>query len=502
MGGRELPNFGSLDRDMESSALSNVLLTAFEAAVGKDGLIVDRNQLQTYECDGLAAFRMLPAAVVLPRSTAQVQAVVRICAQHGIPFVARGAGTGLSGGALPTSEGIVISLARMNHILAVDLPNQRVTVEPGVINTHVTQKVAPFGYFYAPDPSSQSVCTIGGNVAENSGGAHCLKYGFTTTHILALDVVLPTGDLVHLGSRALDAPGYDLAGVFVGSEGTLGVATSMTLRIVKRPEAVQVLLAAFDSIAAAGQTVSDIIAAAILPSAMEIMDRLAIRAAEAAVHPHYPECEALLLVELDGPAAEVDLQMPQVREICKANGAWEDRLAQSEQERLLVWKGRKAAFAAAGRLAPSYIVQDGVIPRTQLPIVLEKVGRMAAEKGLRVCNVFHAGDGNLHPLVLYDASIPGQEEIAIDLSMRILYLCVDHGGSITGEHGVGKEKQEAMGYMYSEPDLDTMQLVRCAFDPGHIANPGKLFPRTRLCGEKTGPYVPHPLETAGVAEYF
>jgi glycolate oxidase len=487
---------------MEPSTLSNAVLADLEAAVGRDGLIVERNQLQTYECDGLAAYRMLPAAVVLPRSTAQVQAVVRICARHRIPFVARGAGTGLSGGALPTAAGILISLARMTRILAVDIPNQRITVEPGVINAHVTQRVAPLGYFYAPDPSSQSVCTIGGNVAENAGGSHCLKYGFTTTHVLSLEVVLPSGELVHLGSPALDAPGYDLAGVFVGSEGTLGVATSMTLRIVRRPETVQVLLAAFDSISAAGQSVSDIIAAAILPSAMEIMDRLAIQAAEAAVHPHYPECEALLLVELDGSAAEVDLAMPQVREICKANGAWEDRLARSEQERLLVWKGRKAAFAAAGRLSPSYIVQDGVIPRTKLPIVLDEVGRMAAATGLRVCNVFHAGDGNLHPLVLYDASIPGQEEIAIDLSVRILHLCVDHGGSITGEHGVGKEKQQAMGYMYSEPDLDTMQLVRCAFDPEHLANPDKLFPRTRLCGEKSGPYVPHPLETSGVAEYF
>jgi glycolate oxidase len=487
---------------MALKMLSTVLLHDLQAAVDRDGLIVERNQLQTYECDGLAAYRTLPAAVVLPRSTAQVQAVIRLCAHHGVPFVARGAGTGLSGGALPAADGIVISLARMNRILSVDIPNQRITVEPGVINAHVTQRVAALGYFYAPDPSSQSVCTIGGNIAENAGGSHCLKYGFTTTHILALDVVLPTGELVHLGSSALDAPGYDLAGVFVGSEGTLGVATSMTLRIVRRPETVQVLLAAFNSISAAGQTVSDIIAAAILPSAMEIMDRLAIQAAEAAVHPHYPQCEALLLVELDGPAAEVDLQMPQVREICKRNGAWEDRLGRSDQERLLFWKGRKAAFAAAGRLAPNYIVQDGVIPRTKLPAVLEEIGRMAEATSLRVCNVFHAGDGNLHPLVLYDASIPGQEEIAIDLSIRILHLCVDHGGSITGEHGVGKEKQEAMGYMYSEPDLNTMQLVRCAFDPRHLANPGKIFPRTRLCGEKSGPYTPHPLETAGVAEYF
>jgi glycolate oxidase len=482
--------------------LSAAVLAELRDAVDADGLIIERNQLQTYECDGLAVLRSLPAAVVLPRSTGQLEAVVRICARHGIPFVGRGAGTGLSGGALPDDRGIVISFARMTRILDVDVPNQRVTVEPGVINAHVTQRVTPAGHFYAPDPSSQSVCTIGGNVAENSGGAHCLKYGFTTNHVLAIEVVLPTGELVHLGSPTLDAPGYDLAGVFVGSEGTLGVASSMTLRIVRRPETVQVLLAAFDSISAAGQTVSDIIAASILPAAMEIMDRLSIRAAEAAVHPHYPECEALLLVEVDGPAAEVDLHMKQVRDLCKANGAWEDRLAQSEQERMLVWKGRKAAFAAAGRLSPDYIVQDGVIPRTKLPVVLERVAEMAAAVGLRVSNVFHAGDGNLHPLVLYDRSIPGQEEIAIDLSMRILYLCVDHGGSITGEHGVGKEKQQAMGYMYSEPDLDTMQRVRCAFDPENISNPDKLFPRPRLCGEKTGRYTPHPLETAGVAEFF
>jgi glycolate oxidase len=482
--------------------LTASIVAELRDAVGVDGLIIDRNQLQTYECDGLAVLRSLPAAVVLPRTTAQAQAVIRICARHQIPFVGRGAGTGLSGGALPNDRGIVISFARMTRILATDIPNQRVTVEAGVVNAHVTQRVTPEDHFYAPDPSSQSVCTIGGNVAENSGGAHCLKYGFTTNHVLALEVVLPTGELVHLGSPTLDAPGYDLAGVFVGSEGTLGVASTMTLRIVRRPETVQVLLAAFDSISAAGQTVSDIIAASILPAAMEIMDRLSIQAAEAAVHPHYPECEALLLVEVDGPAAEVDLHMKQVRELCRANGAWEDRLAQSEQERILIWKGRKAAFAAAGRLSPDYIVQDGVIPRTKLPMVLKRVAEMAAEAGLRVSNVFHAGDGNLHPLVLYDRSIPGQEEIAVDLSTRILYLCVDHGGSITGEHGVGRDKQQAMGYMYSEPDLDTMQRVRCSFDPDNIANPDKLFPRPRLCGEKTGKYTPHPLETAGIAEFF
>jgi glycolate dehydrogenase FAD-linked subunit len=482
--------------------LPHNVLAAFEAAVGLDGLIVEPSQLQTYECDGLTAIRTVPAAVVLPRSTEQVQAVVRICAQHSIPFVARGAGTGLSGGAMPATGGIVISFARMNAILNVDIPNQRITVQPGVINNHVTARVAGDGYFYAPDPSSQSVCTIGGNVAENAGGAHCLKYGFTTTHVLELEVVLPSGDLVHLGASSVDAPGYDLAGIFVGSEGTLGVATAITLRIVKKPETVQVLLAAFDTIIGAGQAVSDIIAAGILPAAMEIMDRLSIQSAEAAVHPNYPACEALLLVEVDGPAEEVSLHVQQIREICRNNGAWEDRLAQTERERGLVWKGRKAAFAAAGRLAPNYIVQDGVIPRTKLPEVLARIHEMSEAAGLRVSNVFHAGDGNLHPIVLYDAAIEGQEPLAVDLSLRILKVCVDLGGSITGEHGVGREKQESMGYMYAEPDLATMQRVRHAFDPHDISNPDKLFPRPRLCGEKTGPYTPHPLETAGIAEYF
>lgn len=466
------------------------------------GLITAANQLQTYECDGLTNFRVLPDAVVLPRTAAQVQAVVRICARRGIPFVARGSGTGLSGGALPAEGGIVISFARMNRILEIDIPNQRVVVEPGVINSHVTDAVAAYGYFYAPDPSSQSVCTIGGNVAENSGGAHCLKYGFTTTHVLGMDVVLPDGSLATFGSAALDSPGYDLTGLFVGSEGTLGVATKVILRIVKRPETVQVSLAAFDSISAAGQTVSDIIAAGMLPAALEIMDRLSAQASEAAVHPNYPVCEALLLVELDGPQAEVAAQMVETDALCRKNGAWEVRLAQTAEARGLIWKGRKAAFAAVGRISPNYIVQDGVIPRTALPEILEKIGRMTDAVGLRVANVFHAGDGNLHPLVLYDKSIPGQEEIALDLSYRILHLCVDHGGSITGEHGVGREKQEAMGYMFSEPDLETMQRVRIAFDPQNISNPDKVFPRTRLCGEKTGPYTPHPLETAGVAEFF
>lgn len=489
---------------MLDSAILNALRAVVDAGDSTlpSGLITAINQLQTYECDGLTNMRAVPGAVVLPRSAEQVQAIVRICDQYRIPFVARGAGTGLSGGALPAATGIVISFARMNRILEIDIPNQRVVVEPGVINTQVTDAVAAQGYFYAPDPSSQTVCTIGGNVAENAGGAHCLKYGFTTTHVLGMDVVLPNGERVKFGSSTLDAPGYDLTGVFVGSEGTLGVATKVTLRIMKRPETVQVLLAAFDSTTAAAQAVSDMIAAGMLPAALEMMDRLSAKAAEAAVHPNYPVCEALLLVELDGPEAEVNAQMAEATAICRKNGAWEVRLAQTAAERGLIWKGRKAAFAAMGRISPNYIVQDGVIPRTALPEVLEAISRMAAEVQLRVANVFHAGDGNLHPMVLYDQAIAGQEEVALDLSYRILHLCVDHGGSITGEHGVGKEKQQAMGYMFSEPDLDTMQLVRHAFDPHNLANPDKLFPRPRLCAEKPGPYTPHPLETAGVAEFF
>ncbi len=380
------------------------------AIVGARGLITSTEELHTYECDGLTNFRALPRAVLLPDCTEQVQAIVRVCHRERIPFVARGAGTGLSGGALPVKNGVVISLTRMNRILEVDLPNARVVAEPGVINLDVTGRVQPQEYFYAPDPSSQSICSIGGNVAENSGGAHCLKYGFTTTHVLGLELVLPDGSLVHLGGKALDAPGYDLAGVFVGSEGTLGIATKIILRIVKRPECVQTLLAAFPSTNEAGAAVSDIIAAGMLPAAMEMMDNLAIQAAEAAVHANYPDCGALLLVELDGPIAEVAALMTHVEELCRKNRAWEIRVAQSDAERALVWKGRKAAFAAMGRISPNYIVQDGVIPRTALPKVMSEIDGLSREAGLRVANVFHAGDGNLHPLVLYDRRIPATKK--------------------------------------------------------------------------------------------
>jgi glycolate oxidase len=494
---------------MKNTSLSSALIAELRSAVGEANLISGHSQLQTYECDGLTNFRALPGAVVLPRSTTEVQAIVRVCAAHKIPFVARGAGTGLSGGALPTPGCIVIGLARMNRILAVDLDNSLVAVEPGVTNSQVTDRVRSAGFFYAPDPSSQIVCTIGGNLAENSGGAHCLKYGFTTTHVLGCEVVLPSGEVVWLGSEhgVIDIPGYDLPGVFIGSEGTLGIATKAVLHIVRRPQTVQTLLAAFDAISAAGQTVSDIIAAGMLPSAMEIMDRTSIFACEAAVHAGYPDCEALLLVELDGPTAEVTTQMRRVRELCTQNGALEgdkaQRLAESDAERALVWKGRKAAFAAMGRVSPNYIVQDGVIPRTALPRILEAMNRMSEETGLRIANVFHAGDGNLHPMVLYDGSHEGEEERALNLSYKILELCVDAGGSITGEHGVGREKQCVMSYMFAEPDLATMHRVRHAFDPDNIANPDKLFPTPRLCGERgSGSYSPHPIETAGLAEVF
>jgi glycolate oxidase len=482
--------------------ISAGVLAEFHAIAGADGVISKLEQLRTYECDALTNMRAVPLAVLLPRSAEQVQAIVRICHRERIPFVARGSGTGLSGGALPLEHGVVIGLSRMNRVLEIDFDNARVVVEPGVINLDVTGRVASRGFYYAPDPSSQSVCSIGGNVAENSGGAHCLKYGFTTTHVLALEVVLPDGRMMHLGSKSLDRPGYDLMGVFVGSEGTLGIATKVTLRIVKRPETVQCFLAAFRHVADASAAVSQIIAAGILASAMEIMDELAIQAAEAAVHAGYPSCGGLLLVELDGPTEEVEAESEEVRKICEANGGFEFRLARSEAERALIWKGRKAAFAAMGRIASNYIVQDGVIPRTALPEVMREVERLSQAAGLRVANVFHAGDGNLHPMVLYDRKIPGQQHEAEALSFKILEICVDKGGSITGEHGVGEEKKMMMGYMFSEPDLETMQRVRCAFDPLLLSNPTKVFPRPRLCGDRPGEYTPHPLETAGKADRF
>ena len=462
--------------------------------------IREPEQLRTYECDGLTGRRVVPALVALPESAAEVQAVVRLCNEAEIPFVARGAGTGLSGGALPVADGIVISLARLDRILGVDVDAGRVVVEPGVTNLDVTRAVSSEGFYYAPDPSSQQVCTIGGNVAENAGGAHCLKYGFTVNHVLAADVVLPDGELVTL---SVDDEGPDLLGAFVGSEGTLGIATQLTLRVLRVPEAVRTLLAGFAHTDEAGAAVSGTIAAGIMPAAIEMMDAVTIEAAEAAVNANYPPgCGAVLIVELDGALAQVEEELERVRAICREHGATEIRVAADADDRVKIWRGRKAAFAAMGRISPDYYVQDGVVPRTQLPVVLRRIAELETEYGLRVGNVFHAGDGNLHPLVLYDSKQEGQAARAEELAQAILVACIDAGGSITGEHGVGSDKACSMPLMFGEQDLAVMKRLRAAFDPKGLANPGKIFPTPRLCGEVPGPYRAHPLEKAGLAERF
>ncbi|HZG97066.1 MAG TPA: FAD-linked oxidase C-terminal domain-containing protein [Nocardioidaceae bacterium] len=473
-------------------------------AVGFERVLTDQAQLRTYECDGLANFRVTPGVVVLAETRQHVIDTVRVCAEASVPFVARGSGTGLSGGALPVAEGVLLVLTRLRALGPVDADNACVVVEPGVINLWVTRDANPYDLAYAPDPSSQQVCSIGGNVAENAGGAHCLKYGFTVNHVLGAEVVLPDASVVHLGGTAPEHPGYDLLGAFIGSEGTLGVATSLTLRLVRVPEAVQTMLVAFHTVDDAAATVSDIIAAGILPAAIEMMDALAIEAAEAAVACGYPAgAVAVLVIELDGPEVEVQSQFAEVQRLALARSAFETRLAQDDAERALMWKGRKSAFAAVGRISPAYFVQDGVIPRTQLPQVLTEIDRMADAVRLRVANVFHAGDGNLHPLVLFDDAVAGQATDAEELAGAILELCIASGGSITGEHGVGAEKRMKMAVQFTPEDLNTMQLVRCAFDPHGIANPGKIFPTPRLCGERPGPRTgEHPVQAAGLGEVF
>jgi glycolate oxidase len=477
-------------------SLPGAVVRELQGALGSQHVITEPEQLRTYECDGLTGYRAQPALVVLPGSTDDVQAVLRTCAAREIPWVARGAGTGLSGGAAPVAGGIVISLARMTRVLEVDLESQRVVVEPGVTNLDVTRAVEADGFFYAPDPSSQQVCTIGGNVAENSGGAHCLKNGFTVNHVLGLELVLPDGEVVDLAEE--DAP--DLLGVVVGSEGTLGIATKVTLRVLRKPEAVQTLLAGFRSTDEAGAAVSGVIAAGILPAAIEMMDALTIEAAEAAVAPGYPPgAGAVLIVELDGVAVQVEEDMAAVRELCLACGAFEIRIAADDAERALLWRGRKAAFAAMGRIATDYYVQDGVVPRTRLPEVLRRIDELSAGFGLRVGNVFHAGDGNLHPLVLYDGRA-GEGERAKELAEAILEICMDAGGSLTGEHGIGVDKACSMPRMFGERDLAVFERLRRAFDPDGLANPGKVLPTPRLCGEVPGPFRAHPLERLGLAE--
>jgi glycolate oxidase len=480
--------------------LDNAMLARLRAIVGADGMITEPAALQTYACDGLTGRRVSPAAVVLPLTTEEVAEVVRTCAAAQVPFVARGAGTGLSGGALPVADGVVIGLSRMRAILDIDLDNQQVTVQPGVTNLEVSKAVRPLGYFYAPDPSSQQVCTIGGNVAENSGGAHCLKYGFTTHHVMAATFVTADGRIARLGGAVRDSAGYDLLGVVIGSEGTLGIVTEVVLRIVRVPESTETVLAAFNTMGDAGEAVSRIIAAGITPAAIEMMDRLAIQACEEIVHAGYPDCGAALIVELDGPAVESAAFLGQVIDICAASGATETRVAASEAERALIWKARKAAFASMGRISPSYYVQDGVIPRTRLRDVLEEISALSATYGLRVANVFHAGDGNLHPLVLYDNTEPGAGERALQLAGLILDACITAGGSITGEHGVGSDKACYMPKMFSPGSISVMGRVRDAFDPRDLCNPGKALPTPRLCGEVPGMYRPHAIEMAGLAD--
>lgn len=481
-------------------SLAPSVLRELRDAVGPEHVVTEPERLRVYECDGLTGHRAVPAAVVLPDSTEEVQAVLRACHRERVPFVARGAGTGLSGGATPSAGGVVVALTRMNRILEVDIDSQRIVVEPGVANLDVSRAVAADGFFYAPDPSSQQVCTIGGNVAENSGGAHCLKHGFTVHHVTGLTLVLSDGEIVELGGKALDPDGPDLLGVVVGSEGTLGVVTRITLRIVRSPETVRTLLAGFDSTDSAGEAVSEIVSAGILPAAIEMMDRLTIEAAELSVSPGYPAgAGAMLLVELEGVRAQVDEDVEAVERICAECGAFELRLAEDEASRALLWKGRKSAFAAMGRVATDYYVQDGVVPRTQLPRVLRRIEALSQAHGLRVGNVFHAGDGNLHPLVLYDAA-RGETERARTLAEAILEACLDAGGSLTGEHGVGMDKACRMPGMFSERDLATFERLRRAFDPEGLCNPGKVIPTPRLCGEVPGPYRVHPLERTGIAE--
>ena len=462
--------------------------------------LLTRNvELLPYESDALTAFQTKPGAVVLPVNEDEVISTVRLCHELGIPFVARGSGTSLSGGSLPIADGLVIALNRMNRIKTID-PQQRIAVvEPGVVNLHITNAAQQYGLYYAPDPSSQSICTIGGNIAFNSGGAHCLKYGMTSNHVLGMKVVLADGTLTQFGSESIDGVGIgpDLVGLFVGSEGLFGIALEITLRLMPVPELYRTVLAAYDNLGRAGDAVSMVVASGLLPGAMEIMDRLAIKAAEASVAAGYPQdAEALLIVELEGEALQVEAEFTQLQQVIEESGAFEIRVANSEEERARIWKGRKGAFSAVGRLSPDYIVQDGVVPRSRLGEALVAISELKQNYGLDVANVFHAGDGNLHPLILYDGREPGALEKAEALAGEILAMCVSLGGSITGEHGIGMEKREYMPAMFSELELDIMQALRRAIDPKEIANRGKMFPGGEAPALKQ--HGMHPLERQGV----
>ena len=469
---------------------------------GDEHVLVDPDQLYTYASDGLTHYHVVPPVAVLPGSSEEVEQILAACHELRVPWVARGSGSGLSGGALPIDDGLLIALSRMRRILEVDLDNHRVVVEPGVTNIAVSHAVAP-DFFYPPDPSSQVVCSIGGNVSENSGGAHCFKYGFTTNYVTGLRVVLPDGQAVELGGTTVESPGYDLLGAFVGSEGTLGIATRVTLRVMPAPEAIKTLAAFFASVHDAGEAVSAIVRGGTVPGAIEMMDSLSIQASEQMANAGWPkDAGAALLVELDGAEAELDAHFDEVEQLCREHGATDLRVARDATERELFWRMRKAAFPAAGRISPHYFVQDGVVPRTKLTDVLGRIEALSREYGLKVANVFHAGDGNLHPLVCYDGHAEGEAERAEELSALILDACLDAGGSLTGEHGIGVDKKKHMTRMFEEPDLAAFQKLRCAFDPDGLANPGKVMPSPRLCGEVPGPYRVHPLEAAGLAERF
>jgi glycolate oxidase len=472
------------------------------AIVGREWVISDPDELTVYDCDGMTYLEKgMPDVVVLPDSTEQVVEVVRLCGREQLPFVPRGAGTGLSGGAIAVQGGVIIGLNRMNRIVEIDIPNQRAVVEAGLVNIALTQAVADHGYYFAPDPASQAASSIGGNVAENAGGPHCLKYGTTTMHVLGLELVLASGEIVQVGGKTLDCPGYDLTGLFTGSEGTLGIATKVTVRLLRQAEAVKTLLASFRTIDAAGEVVSEIIAAGIIPAALEMMDRHIIKALEAWLHIGYPEgAEAVLLIELDGPVAEIQAQAKRIELICMRHDALDLRIARDEQERALLWRGRKGAVAAVGRITHEFYLQDGVVPRTTLPQVLREVEAIAQRNAVVIANVFHAGDGNLHPLICFDSRREGELQRATAAGAEIMRLCLSVGGSITGEHGIGLEKIDYMPLMYSSDDLEAMRRVRLAFDPSLRCNPGKLLPTTKSCSETNVAYRPHRIEREGLAQ--
>lgn len=454
------------------------VLNELKGIVGGDGVLFGHEDLLVYECDGQTVFKHMPDVVVFPRSAEQVSAVVKLCARRKIPFVARGSGTSLSGGPVAARGGVTICLSRMNRIIEVDVRNQVVVVEPGVVNNWVTDAVSGEGYYFAPDPSSQPVSTIGGNIGHNAGGAHCLKYGVITNHVLGLEVVLPSGEIIETGGKTQDVPGYDLTGLIVGSEGTLGIVTKAVLRIIRKPQAAKTLMAAFGSVAEASSTVSEIIANGIIPGAVELMDNLAIRAVESSVHAAgFPQhAEALLLIEPDGLRESLEPLADRIVEICHRNRARDVRFAQTEDERRKWWNARKQAFGAMGQLSPNYIVLDATIPRSQLPKMLALIREIGQRYSIRIANVFHAGDGNMHPLVLYDARKPGGTETAMQASMEILRAGAEIGGTITGEHGVGLEKREAMRFIFTPSDISVLKSVKAIFDPDGLCNPEKIFP--------------------------